>query len=187
MSVKLLTSQDNESLQGATGSTPGIADFPLGSNESRAAARALLQTRGRATLSKYDEDALHLYHLSYLLDFWTQPSCEDLHQTPEYIRGEQLYAQRHGEELPAYLDGEQQRFTLASGYFKEIFGREPKEGDILRHSHVALVSGPAAQEQLVGFFIAAWNRRITGLTWPHQTGRGTALQTNDNRQWNRMD
>ena len=78
----------------ATGSSP--ADFPLGSTQSRVAARALLSRRN--TLSQYGEDALTLYRGAVYLNAGMNPNCMHLEATAAYRRGKEdgLYGNDNG-------------------------------------------------------------------------------------------
>ena len=68
MNGKLLNRNSIRLAQAATGISP--ADFPIGSLESRAAARVLLEQAGRMKpkFSEYEEDALTIYRHAPLLD-----------------------------------------------------------------------------------------------------------------------
>ncbi len=168
----------------ATGISP--ADFPLGSPQSRAAARALLSRRN--ALSQYDEDALTLYGGSVYLNARMSPDSHDLAATAAYSRGKELYEQRHGPPMPAHLDLHQQRFSQASGQFELAFGREPRAGDVLLFEDVQLTHSPAVNGFHFGLFIEAWQRRIPELTCPLKLEGGRVFlrlnpKYNNGQEW----
>jgi hypothetical protein len=91
MNTKLLKGNEIRFAQVATGLSP--ADFPLGSLESRAIARAVLDHAESMTprLSQYDEDALTIYRSSRLfLHGNMSPDLDKLKLTASYQRGEKL-------------------------------------------------------------------------------------------------
>src|ERR1035438_1763927 len=92
MSAKSLRGKDNHNLLSATNLSP--ADFPLGSPESRAAARAILASANR--LSQTDIDARILYGGTCYMNQVMSPSSSDLENTDIYRRGKEIYLRRHG-------------------------------------------------------------------------------------------
>src|SRR3982074_298259 len=99
----------------ATESSP--ADFPLGSIQSRAAARALLQTKApRLSQSvQFDEDADVVYRIvCEYFDATMDPTYHEVEPTEVYARGKELHDSRHGPIIPFHLDEHAKRSTFAS-------------------------------------------------------------------------
>jgi hypothetical protein len=161
----------------ATGISP--ADFPLGSPQSRAAARALLSRRN--ALSQYDADALILYRGEVYLNACMSPDSHDLAATAAYSRGKELYEQRHGPPVLFHLDPHLERFTQASVQFKMAFGREPRAGDVLLFEDVQLTHSPAVNGFHFGRFIEAWRRRIPELPCPLKFEDGKVFERREPR------
>jgi len=140
----------------ATVIKPG--DYPLGSLESRVAARALaLQERQPPVLSPYDQDALTLY-----CGMWA-PNREALEMTAIYQRGRELHELEVGPTLPAHLDEHCKRCTFASLAFEEVHGREPKTGEVLRFSDVQAIHNPEVYEAWFQHFADAWSRQFPAV------------------------
>jgi hypothetical protein len=139
MDRNLLHGKENRVEVPATQLSP--ADFPLGSPQSRAAARALLLAKAPriAPATQFDEDALAIYSAMSYLDATMAPTYHDVEPTTAYIRGQELRDAVYGPIIPAHLDEHLKRYTRASGEFELAFGREPKAGDVLRYEHVALM------------------------------------------------
>jgi hypothetical protein len=93
--------------QAATGFSP--ADFPIGSLESRAAARALLDQvhRMKPKLSQYDSDATMSYGMSRLwghcLD-GTSPGSKDIEKTAIYQHGCKLEQEPCDDEVRSHFE-----------------------------------------------------------------------------------
>ena len=171
MSAKSLRLKDNRNLLGATDFSP--ADFPLGSPESRAAARAMLASTNR--LSQADEDALTLYSLAVYVNKRTSPSSDDLENTGIYRRGKELHLRRNGPPLMTHQDPHHLRLTSASLAFETVFKREPKAGDVL--SFIQLrewqAAHPDGRDIGIKWFIEAWERQLPEMPCPlkQQDGR----------------
>ena len=73
----------------ATDLGPRPGDFPIGSPESRAAARALISARG-PKLTRYDRDYMEIVSMTRLLHAGAWPSCSEM---------EKLLVWQHGSEL----------------------------------------------------------------------------------------
>jgi hypothetical protein len=141
-----------------------VGDFPLGSPQSRAAARALLSQR--TALSQDDEDALLLFESTGRLYASMQPNYSDLEATAVYRRGAQLYDRLRPPIVPVHLDQRAQRATRASLEFQLIFGREPRDGDLFCFEHLQISRGPAALKNSFVPIIEAWNRQLPELLCP---------------------
>lgn len=146
----------------ATGIKP--AEFPVGSLESRAAARSLLEHRD--ALSDDDLDALVLHGGVVYLGGPMKPNHQDLELTAIYRRGRELHEKRFGPVIPAHEDLSLQRATSASLQFERVFGREPHIGDVLHYEDVARKYGPDANEMTYGPFIEAWERQLPVMPCP---------------------
>ncbi len=176
MSIKPLNGKNNREVSSATPSRPSPADFPLGSPQSRAAARAMLEKRMNPRRSEYDEDALTIYRgVAYLTSprtgWQVKPSSWELRGNTIYERGQDL-SFAISPIIPSHLDERGQRWTPESSEFEIGFGREPQPGDILRYEHVALLHHPEFLEVDCHIFTEAWNRRMPGLPCPKKVESG---------------
>src|SRR5947209_7717075 len=138
MSSKALNAKNHGESVSATSSGPHPAAYPLGSPQSRAAARAMLARR-KPVLTGYDKDTLTIYHgvrclLSPRIGWQAQPDWFSLSGNPIYEHGQALSFKLHP-IIPSHLDERGKRWTLASSEFELGFGREPEPGDILRYEH----------------------------------------------------
>jgi hypothetical protein len=145
-------------------------DFPLGSLQSRAAARAMLLEREKPRLTQYDQDALTIYSnvsasYSPRCGWHAQPNGWDLQGNPVYERGWELRQKCHP-IIPAHLDEHLKRWTRESGQFELAFGREPECGDILRYEQVARINDSRLIETHCYVFTEAWNRQLPELPCP---------------------
>ena len=70
------------------------------------------------------------------------PCYSDLEATAVYRPGREIHDSRHGETVPADFDKHIERSTRASLEFEYVFGREPKNGDVLSFKHVQVVRAP---------------------------------------------
>jgi hypothetical protein len=133
--AKTLKPLGHRSKPGATDSLPRPGDFPLGSPESRAVARAMLQRK--TALSPYDEDCYVLYSCTTHLSGHAKPDSHWLERTPPYIRGREVSDALFGPIIPCHLDPEYPHRTMASIFFEAIHRRVPHPGDVLRYEEVA--------------------------------------------------
>src|SRR5664280_3726471 len=164
MSAKSLRGKDNRNLLGATNISP--ADFPLGSPESRAAARAILGSANR--LSQTDEDALTLYSLAVYVNKRTSPSSDDLENTGIYRRGKELHLRQYGPPLMTHQDPHHLRLTTASLNFEIVFGREPRADDVLSFAQLRewQAAHPDGRDIGIKWFIEAWERQLPEMPCP---------------------
>jgi len=171
MAGKSLSAKDNRNLVGATNLSP--ADFPLGSPESRAAARAILASANR--ISRSDMDARILYGGACYINARTSPSSSDLAVTDVYRRGKEVYLRQHGPPLLIHLDTHHLRLTSASLAFETVFKREPKAGDVLRFDQLRewQATHPGGLHIGIKWFIEAWERQLSETPCPlkQQDGR----------------
>lgn len=163
MSAKGFETHKNGNGEGATVLDPKAGDFALGSVESRAAARAMLESRFR--LTQYERDCLALYNGEVYLTAQMWPDYQDLERTEAYKRGQEIHYRFFGPPIPAHLDERLKRDTTASLCFLVIHGREPKPGDILRYEElVEIWAGERAKG--IKRFGEAWARQIPNLPFP---------------------
>ncbi len=186
MPINSLPSKEKGWNKGATDTGPKPGDFPIGSLESRAAARAAVEhaKQHKDELSPEDNDALTLSCGAPLLTSGMSPSYPELEATAAYTHGKEVREGLHGPVtpgLPAPSIG------TAALSFKVRFGREPVAGDVLRYQDVFLCD-------LVryGKFITAWSRQIPELPCPLKIEDGHIFchedpRYNDGQEWNGPD
>jgi hypothetical protein len=164
MAGKSLSAKDNRNLVGATNLSP--ADFPLGSPESRAAARAILASANR--ISRSDMDARILYGGTCYMNQVMSPSSSDLENTDIYRRGKEIYLRRHGPPTLIHLDPHYLRQTSASLQFEIVFKREPKAGDVLQFDQLRewQATHPDGLHIGIKWFIEAWERQLPEMACP---------------------
>jgi hypothetical protein len=148
--------------QPTTHSGPGPGDFPLGSMESRAAARAMLATRG-PSFSDEEADALVVYEGYLRVTARMTPDYHDLQDLQIYKLGREVYVAIYGEIVPMHLNPAAQRGT-ASFAFQMRFHREPLAGEVLHFSDVKALHIEEVDGMRV--FVEVWNRGITNLPCP---------------------
>ena len=160
MNRKTLKNQTSQVSLPAAGPSP--ADFPLGSPESRAAARArVVLAKNPRKLSQIEQDALTLYG-----NLWSG-NREILETSTIYQRGEKLHDLLYGPPIPAHLDEHLKRSTSASNLFELVHCKEPQEGDILAYPELAAALTPDVWEKQYRSFVAAWERQLPGI--PHKS------------------
>jgi hypothetical protein len=164
MERKSLSAKDNRNLVSATNLSP--ADFPLGSPESRAAARAILGSMNR--ISQSDMDARILYGGACYVNARTNPSSSDLEVTDVYRRGKEVYLRQNGPPIPCHLDPLYLRQTSASLRFEIVFKREPKAGDVLTFDQLLKwqAAHPYGHDIGIRWFIEAWGRQLPEMPCP---------------------
>ena len=163
--VPTMTDNVSKSKLSMTGRGPtnsGPADFPLGSIESRAAARSMLVRKTH--ISEEDLDALILYSGGRWLTARMTPDYHDMEGLGIYKRGEELHEARFGKIIPAHEDPAFQRSTAASLAFQIAFGREPDPGDVLRYTDVEARHRENVDDMVL--FVDVWNRRLSNLPCP---------------------
>ncbi len=115
---------------------------------------------------EFDDDALAIYLSEAYLDATMQPSYHDIESTALYDRGKALRDKLYGPIIPVHIDDHIKRYTRASGEFELAFGREPRQGDMLHCSHVAMMHSPANLSIHFARLIGAWQRQLPHLTCP---------------------
>jgi hypothetical protein len=153
--------------QAATGMSP--ADFPLGSTESRAAARMILDhsERSKPRRSQYDQDALHILHFDhfFLCSLEAQAVSREVRATAIYQHGEQLDREPSDYSEPMRWDkdpDDRLAEILQSGGI-ELPPRDVK----WRNALVRLLIG---QAMLAGFE-SAWKRQLPEMPFPIRVER----------------
>jgi hypothetical protein len=170
MGSKGMKTKDRTNIQAATVSGVRAGDFPLGSPESRAAARAMLSRFQK--LSQYDADCLRVYQVTGWLTAGMNPNYHDVEHTAFYKRGSELHDMLYGPVIPYHLNAKAQRANRASIAFESIHGREPVVGDILRYEEVERANSPELYESVVKDFEKAWKRRLPDLRFPFRCEDG---------------
>lgn len=172
--------QQSNSGLAATGIRP--ADYAIGSPESRAAARMMLENSKQ--LSQDEEDFLTIYNGGCGL--WLQDN-------PAYQRGAELRDRIDGPVIPSHLDPVAKRSTIASLEFESAFGREPKLGDVLCPEMLNLLYSPQVEEMRFKRFSKAWSRQTPGTECPIKFesgkryglkfGKWDCISTDPIREW----
>jgi hypothetical protein len=160
--------KNKATLPALAATTLNLSDFPLGSPESRAAARLLL-SQLTPKLSQDDKDALVLYQGACYLTTRME-GHNRLEGTPVYARGRELSAAMYGPVVPAHLDPHYKRSTGGSLKFEGLYGREPIAGDMLRRSDVE-----RDRERYlcrIKRFVDAWQRQMPEAVCPLRIDNG---------------
>ena len=152
----------------ATDSDPRPGDFPLGSVESRAAARGKLMRV--QWMTPYDRDCLVIRGMVPLLYSYS-PNSRDIHETEVGKRGWEISQALHP-IIPYHLDPFQQqqfRFSRCRETFMDFHilrRRLPISGDILQWQEIESRWGVQAMAHRVAEFCAAWERGLPQLPCP---------------------
>ena len=162
--------------QVATGMSP--ADFPLGSLESRATARALLDhaERMKPQLSEYEDDALTIYQFArHLLDRQgMSPSFGDVEGTLVYQHGHELHERMPAREVSAREDP----FTFVDEMLERRDIEPPPRDAKWREPALSCV----LHRSILANFSDAWERQLSYLEFPLKVeGKGA-----DNRLYVRQ-
>src|SRR5262249_51110054 len=156
--------------EAATGICP--ADYPLGSLESRAAVRVLLDQseRMKPPLSDYDRDALTIYRGTFWLHASASPNYKDVEATAIYERGRQLSSTaKAAKNLSA-----RGCFEMSS-YFSNLTGEQMRE-----LHEVWLVNFVNCE---LSVFEQAWKRCLCGLPFPIRLVDNRFLYRNWRGDW----
>jgi hypothetical protein len=158
---------ENHNGLGATVSAPQPGDFPLGSVESRAAARGKLMRMQEMT--PYDSDCLSIRCMVPLLYSYS-PNSRDIHETDVGKRGWEI-SQALDPIVPSHLDPFQQQSRFRRCHetyrlFHVLRRRLPVSGDKLQLQEIEKMWGVQAMAQSVAEFRAAWARRLPQLPCP---------------------
>ena len=166
----------------ATAMIPHPSDFPLGSPESRAAARAMLQQRTMLTL--YDKDCLLLYDSTcHYLHGGADPDYSWMQLTEAYKHGREVSDLINGPVIPVHLQPDYPRSTFASKLFNLIHQRSPWPGDVLKYEDLALLFCPEETKQEVEELTAAWARRLTDYPCPYRYEEARTLVLQKDGSW----
>ena len=163
-----MKSHENHDGLGATDSAPQPGDFPLGSIESRAAARGKLMRMQE--MNPYDCDCLVIHCMVPRLYSYS-PNSREIHETDVGKRGWELF-QTDNPTVPCHLDPFQQqqsRFRRCHEtymYFHVVRRRIPVPGDALQYQEIEIRWGGQEMARAVGEFRAAWAQRLPQLPCP---------------------
>jgi hypothetical protein len=143
----------------ATTSQPRPGDFPLGSAQSRAAARAAISAR-QPQLSQYDVECLAIESLSHHLQGTAWPKA--MEKVPAWQHGRELI--KSSPDFPKWLEAMRQfgarKFgpcPFASIAFIDAYGRQPSAGDVLKYMDL---KQPAVTAEDVNELRSIWERRV---------------------------
>lgn len=157
------------------GTGPQPSDFPLGSPESRAAARAIASAR-QPKLTRWDHECLLIHRISGYLHAGAWPSYSETEKLPAWQRGWELVKSSDG--FPKFLEtmrqlgaGKLGKCPFASSEFASAHGRDPSVGDIL--SWTALK--PSITVEDVNGWRTIWERRVPEYSFPFKHGSGFAF------------
>jgi hypothetical protein len=174
-SLKRRTTRDRHH---ATDSAPQPGDFPLGSPESRAAARAKV---GRMLeMTPYDSDCFSILSMNACVNYQHSPNYSDIQDTEAYLRGWELWTTMYP-IIPMHLDPfnkQESRFSHCRetyGVFHALRNKVPIAGDVLRRDEVILIWGVEAVAQEIADFRSAWNRQLPQFRCP--------IRFEDDKQW----
>lgn len=154
--------------QAATGMSPG--DFPLGSMQSRAAARAIVDhsERSKRRMSQYDQDALAIVNgvSLFLCGLELESVSREVRASAIHKRGTQLKLEASDYSEPTTWDGDGtdrvaeilQSVLQRSGVNVEF---RPKE--VKWHKPLVWL---LAQRALLNGFEAAWKRQLPAMPFP---------------------
>jgi hypothetical protein len=174
--AKSMKFKSSESNKGATKDrqTPlgNPADYPIGSPESRAAARAMLDAMKPAPLSERDMDCLTLCRSEHLLFFSMNPDGDALRGTEAYKHGREVWARLHPGE-PFYDGPEEVKARESTGSLGYrlleltaiVTGREIQPGDKVSFKDFAEITRVLSVARVM-HFVGAWKRQIPSLPCP---------------------
>jgi len=181
MRANVLKTKDSGWRQSATDSYPQPGDFPLGSPESRAAARTRLQRR--TVLSRYDRDCLTLTLCSIHLCGHADPDSRCVTNTEFYKRGWEIRDELYGPIIPSHLDPEYPRRASASIQFEQVYGHIPEPGEIFYYDDLTELYSPETIKAEVGWIQDAWTRRLPDNPCPFKYEDGKMLIHQDDGTW----
>ena len=157
----------------ATHSGPKPGNYPLGSMESRAAARAMLAAQ-EPSFSEEETYAFVLYEgVSFRVTARMIPDYHDLEGLEIYKLGRKVYEAIYGEIVPMHLNPAAQRGTAASLAFELTFHREPEAGDVLHFSDVKAHHSEDVDRMRA--VVDVWNLRVANLHCPFRVEGGRLL------------
>lgn len=153
----------NQAELGAAAATVSPAEYPLGSPESRAAARAMVERR--TAMSPEDEECLFLYGKGPSIHYRIA-GHEAFYASEAYRRGGEVRDRLYGPIIPTHLDPHAKRSTGASLYFELVHGREPVAGDVFRRSGLEARYSPERARAAIEKFGKLWTKWIPGTVFP---------------------
>ncbi len=168
MKDKLLKSNGIRSAQAGTGISP--ADFPLGSMQSRAAARAIVDhsERSKPRISQYDQDALAIVSGAslFLCGFELESVTREVRATAIYKRGTQLELEASDSSEPTQWDGDGTDLLaeiLQSGLQRSGVDVEFRPNEVRWHKPLVWL---LVQKALLNDFEEAWKRQLPEMPFP---------------------
>jgi hypothetical protein len=154
--------------QAATGMSP--ADFPLGSMQSRAAARAIVDhsKRSKPRISQYDQDALTIVSgvSLFLCGLELESVSREVRATAIYKRGTQLELEASDSSEPTQWDGDgtdRLAEILQSGLQRSGVDVEFRPKDVKWHKPLVWL---LVQRALLNDFEEAWKRQLPEMPFP---------------------
>jgi hypothetical protein len=161
------------------------ADYPLGSPQSRAVARAWAEAKDPRSSEdvQRDEDALQLYHMTFELYGQVYPDWSAIQHRAILVRANELRLQKYGPIVPLHERPTWSQRTRASGEFESCFDREPKAGDLLRWEHVRTRRGPEMNEITFLPQIEAWERQMSDIPCPLKLVDGHLFKRTRKGDW----
>jgi hypothetical protein len=154
--------------QAATGISP--ADFPLGSLESRAAARAIVDhsERFKPHMSQYDQDALAIVRGDslFLCGLELESVSREVSATAIYKRGTQLELEASDYSEPTQWDGDgtdRLAEILQSGLQRSGVDVEFRPKEVKWHKPLVWL---LVQRALLNDFEEAWKRQLPEMLFP---------------------
>ena len=154
--------------QAATGMSP--ADFPLGSMQSRAAARAIVDhsERSKPRISQYDQDALTIVSgvSLFLCGLELESVSREVRATAIYKRGTQLELEASDSSEPTQWDGDgtdRLAEILQSGLQRSGVDVEFRPKEVKWHKPLVWL---LVQRALLNDFEEAWKRQLPEMPFP---------------------
>jgi hypothetical protein len=148
------------------------SDFPLGSLESRAAARAIASAR-QPKLSQWDRECLLIERICGYLHAGAWPSYSEMEKLPVWQHGWELV--KSSPNLPKFVEtmrqlgsGKLTNCPFASIEFAAAHGRGPSAEDVLRWTDIK----PTITAEHLDEWREIWKRRVPEYPFPfrHEGG-----------------
>lgn len=158
----------------ATDSGPQPGDFPLGSVESRAAARAKLRR------SPYDSDCAEVYNFAMLCKFAIGEFLNEreVEETNVFKRGEEIEVPKGTEEywrIEKPMGNFVRCFTAFNQFYYLHEERVPVSGDTLSYKEIEERHPDGRWEGWLREYQAAWARRLPQFPFPAKFEDGKVL------------
>jgi hypothetical protein len=158
------------------------ADYPIGSPQSRAAARAMLEAMKPPPLSQDEKDFLRLYNgIEIYLCGGITPSRESAQSTEAYAHGKKVFFRDYRDEeeyrderRAHHLHGQKNPWEMIvksmARSFEFAHKRKPAKGDLISIDEY-LSTEKLIDELLIAIFVGAWERKIKTLPCPFKIDR----------------